>query len=69
MQELRDNFLRIGLTSCLLNRTHILKSVATLTEGAALLKPKKRIGLMRRKRVLGYYVRVDEHGREGKGET
>ena len=40
-----------------------------MAEERALLRPRKRIGLMRRKRVLGYYVRVDEHGREGKGET
>ena len=33
----------------------------------ALPRPRKRIGFMRRKRVLGYYVRVDEHGREGEG--
>ena len=35
---------------------------------AVLARPRKRIGFMRKKRVLGYYVRVDEHGREGKGE-
>lgn len=34
---------------------------------AVLPRPRKRIGFMRRKRVLGYYVRVDEHGCEGEG--
>ena len=36
-----------------------------LAEEERLLRPRKRIGFMRKKRVLGYYVRVDEHGREG----
>ena len=39
-----------------------------MAEEERLLRPKKRIGFMRKKRVLGYYVRVDEHGREGEGQ-
>ena len=31
-------------------------------------RKRKRMGLMRKKRVLGYYVRVDEHGSEGEGQ-
>jgi len=38
-----------------------------LAEEERLLRPKKRIGFMRKKRMLGYYVRVDEYGREGEG--
>ena len=40
-----------------------------LAEEERLLRPKKRIGFMRKKKVLGYYVRVDEHGREGEDKA